>query len=252
MSVGSFLNRYIFGGEVSAPQGPVTTPPPSTKNLVAMPDGSFYSPDNGQTYHRTPDGSFASTATPNVAQQVGANASRAAGFYGQVPGYDAREAEAYGREASLADTLNAVAHGQGPTVAGTQLAIGQDQAARQQLAQAAGASGNNAALARMNAMGNTAQLQAQTNQAASLARAQEEANALNQLAGVTSAMTNQSQAAAGQKINAGNAVNTLAMQGETAREGLTEKANEADAQNNTGVMDKLFNGAGQALSFLAL
>ncbi len=246
-SPGHLLNKYVFGGEVSQTPGAVVGPPPSVANLVQNPDGSFYSPDNGQTYHKGADGSMQATAAPNVSQQVGSAASRAAGLYDQAGGYDQREQGAFDREAGLADHLNAVAHGQGPSVAGTQLAIGQEQAANQQLAQAAGASGGNAALARMNAMSNTAQLQAQTNQAAALARAQESTNALNQLAGVTGNMTNQSGGMAGQKISAANALNGLAMNGETNKEDADLEARKANAAGNTGATDKLLKGIGAAV-----
>lgn len=235
MGFGDFLNNIPIigpalapGKTVNQPFKPLTGPPASEQTLVKNADGTSYDPTTGQTYSYVPGvvgangtasgGYYTGAATPNSAQQVGADFNRANGFFNQVPGYDQREQQAYNQEGNVAAYLNNLVQGSGPSVAGAQLAGGQDQAARQQLAQAAGASGGNAALMRMLAMGNTAGLQAATNQQQAMARVQEERDALAQLAGVTGNMQQQSMGMAGQKISAADALNGLAMQGQSGFE----------------------------------
>lgn len=251
MSAASFINNNVFGGHIDSAPG-INPQAPNSVAFVDNPDGTrTYA--NGQTFRMGPNGQWQTAlANPNVAQQVGADASRAAGIYNQVPGYDAREQTAFGQEQGLAADLNNTAHGIGPTVAGTQLMSGLEQGQQQQLAQAAGAGGGNAALARMTAANNTAKLAADTNQQQALARAAEAANAQRTLAGVTGSMVDQSQAESGQKLNAANTLNNLAMTGETNREGLDEKASEAQAKGNTDAMNSAFKAGGQLLTYLGL
>lgn len=271
MSIGSWINNNVFGGHVAGPPAAAQGGPPPDMSRLHMDvrTGMITDPVTGQQYVNTPTGVVAK-GTPNVQQQSGNALGQAAGFYGQVPGYDQREAGAYGQEGqvgqqigqvagqmgSAADYLNGMVHGNGPTVAGTQLQTGLEQAQRGQLAQAAGASGANAALARMSAMGNTAQLQAQTNQQQAVARAGEQTNAINglgsmlsnqsgaytSLGNLTGNMVQQSQAAAGQSIGAGQALTNMAMQGEAGHEGVQLDASKAQAAGNTGAMSNLFNG----------
>lgn len=262
-AVGNAFMKYTPTGKVlhaafgstphaAAPPGTLTGPPPAPGRLkyTAGPNGTQQAVDpvTGQVY--VPDGKGGLTAqqTPNVQQQSGLALNRAAGFYGQVPSYDAREAAAYGGEGQTADYLNSIAHGMGPTVAGTQLAVGEDQAARQQLAQAAGASGNNAALARMVAMGNTGLLDANTNQAQALARAGEMTNAINQLAGVQGNMVGQSQAMGGQKLSAADTLNALAMSGEGGHEQNVLDASKTNAAADNAANARWLNMASGAIS----
>lgn len=242
-----------------APAGTLTGAPADPNRLQKNADGTAYDPVTGQTYVYQPPsvaangttspGGYTAMATPNVQQQAGTNFNRAGDFFNQIPLYDQREQTAYDREGDLATYLNNVATGNGPSVAGAQLAAGQDQAARQQLAQAAGASGNNAALSRLIAMNNTAGLQAATNQQQSLARAQEERDALAQLAGVSNAMTQQSQQMAGQKISAADALNGLAMQGEGGHEGLQFQASQDAAKAAQADKDRWANAFTQGVSY---
>lgn len=244
---------------ILSPNASVYTPPtaaqgapPVPGRLTKNPDGSSTDPATGVTYVTNPDGSMTAAHNPNTANQVAANANRAAGFFGQVPGFDQREAGAYQQQQDLAGALTQMVSGNGPTVAGNQLAIGQQQAAEQQLAQAAGASGNNAALARMAAMGNTEQLQSQTNQQAALQRAQEQTTAMNALGNVTGSLEQESAGMGAQKLAAGNAVNGLAATGENNDEALTEKGsndnetvnasiNQANAKATGGGLGALFS-----------
>lgn len=240
-------NPFGASPNPAAPPGIVLGPPPDPGRLVDNGAGTLLDPVTGQAYQKDEHGAAIPITNPNVAQQVGADASRAAGFYNQAPGYDAREQSAYNRETGLADTLNSVALGHGPSVAGAQLAVGLDQGARQQLAQAAGASGNNAALARLGAMQNTAGLQAKANQDASLVRAQEVANAQRTLAGLTTTMADQSRGMAGQKIGAAGDLNHLALQGETDRERQQFETDKVRAANDRAQRDRVLDTAGANL-----
>lgn len=198
-------------------------------------------PHFGDARHYAPDRPTGPGSVTDLSDQ---SAQRAAGFFNQVPGYDAREAAAYGQEGQLANTLQNQISGTGPTVAGTQLATGLDQGQHQQLAQAAGASGNNAALARMAAMGNTANMAMTTNQNQATARAGEQQNALNQLAGVTGNMQNQSMAMGGQKIGAADTLNQMALGGKENVETSNTATDAANAAADQAHKDGILNTFG--------
>lgn len=242
MSAASWLNGNVFGGTVNGPGGALTGAPSSDARLVHNPDGSATDPATGQTYAYTPggisptgvstNGGYTAMSGPNTIQQVGTDANAAQGFLNNVPQYNQREGQAYGQEQGVANSLNSMAMGQGPTVAGQQMQVGLDQAARTQMAGAAGASGSGAVLSRMAAMNNTANAQMQTNQQQGVARAGEQTNALNQLAGVTNNMANQSQGMGQQQINAAQGLNALAMNGAVQNSAQQIDANKAEAQNN--------------------
>jgi hypothetical protein len=93
----------------------------------------------------------------------------------------AQQAQALADEQALRDRLTAVATGQAPSVAGLQLGAGLDRIVQNANAQAAGATGEGGVLARYGAMQAAATAGAQTNQQAAIARAQEIANANQEL-----------------------------------------------------------------------
>lgn len=212
---GRTLYHTVVPAHPSGPPGTLSGPPPVPARLVHNADGSATDPVTGQVYVSNGAGGLVAAGAPNLAQQSGTATERAAGFF-------AREPATFGREQSLADTLTALAAGRGPSLAGTQGAITLDQGQRQQLAQAAGASGDNAALARMNAMGNTGALAANAGQTAVLGRTNEELGALGQLGSVTGAMENQT-------LGAGAAAAGLGMQGMSEQERLQYEASKAAA-----------------------
>lgn len=250
---------YNPSPSAKAPAGALTGAPQDPNRLQKNADGTAYDPVTGQTYVYQPPvfgangtstpGGYTAMATPNVQQQAGTDFNRAGAFFNQVPLYDQREQTAYDREGQLASYLTGITQGTGPSVAGTQLQTGLESAQRAQLAQAAGASGNNGALARLLAMNNTAGLMQETNQQQALARAQEERDALAQLAGVSNAMTQQSQQMAGQKISAADALNSLAMQGEGGHEGLQFQASQDAAKAAQADKDRWANAFTQGVSY---
>lgn len=221
MGIGSILNRAnIFRSSTTAgPPSTLTGAPPVPGRLIRNADGSATDPVTGQTYVADGKGGLTAAAMPNVAEQAGAAAGRATDFYGNA-------ADVFGQQQSLADTLRTLAAGTGPSVAGTQNAIALDQAQKQQLSQAAGASGNNAALAHMNAMANTGALAANANQTGVLGRTAEEMGAINALGGLTGQME-------GQQLGAGDTLSNLAMGGAKTQEELQYQAakDKADAEN---------------------
>lgn len=250
-SLGNMVSKYVMGSQAPNTRSTLTGAPQAGANLVQQPDGTVRDQISGQTYAYQPSANgapaYAGVINPSTAQQVGTDANQAQGFYGQVPGYNQREAAAYGVEGQLAGTLNSMAIGQGPTVAGQQMQVGLDQAARTQMAGAAGASGSGAVLSRMAAMNNTANAQMNVNQQAGVQRAAEQQNAIGQLAGVTNNMQQQSQGMGQQQINAGQSLNALAMAGENSHEGLQSGVDQGNAAaNEKGFMDLVNAGSSYA------
>jgi hypothetical protein len=91
----------------------------------------------------------------------------------QLALYNQQYNDAYQRQSAASRGFDSVINGTAPSVAQTQLQQGVGQIAQQQLAQASGATGQNAAIARIAAMQNTGAAQAQANQAAAVQRAME-------------------------------------------------------------------------------
>ena len=116
------------------------------------------------------------------AEQAAAAQAKLAGVY------QSQQAQAYAQQQHLANNLWGVVCGQGPSVAGTQLQEGLDQSLANGNSMAASGTGVNGALARYAAILSAGNQAAQTNQAGALLRAQEEAQARQQLGGVTGAM----------------------------------------------------------------
>lgn len=91
----------------------------------------------------------------------------------QLAQYNQQYGQAFQDQTRVANGYDAVINGTAPSVAQTQLQQGVGQIAAQQQAQASGATGQNAAIARIAAMQNTGAAQAQANQAAAVQRAAE-------------------------------------------------------------------------------
>ena len=107
--------------------------------------------------------------------------------------YGAREAQNYNQEQNLASGLGRTISGTaGPSAAQVQLQQGLDTSNANALAMGAGASGQNAVLARYQAQQQAGQQGAQMQQAAALLRAQEVAQAQQQLAQLRASMGGQS------------------------------------------------------------
>lgn len=102
----------------------------------------------------------------------------------QLAQYNQQYGEAFRRQSDAGRGYDAVIAGTAPSVAQAQLQQGVGQIAQQQQAQASGATGQNAAIARVAAMQNTGAAQAEANQHAALIRATEVAQARQQQAAI--------------------------------------------------------------------
>lgn len=122
---------------------------------------------------------------------------------GQQQQYGAREAQNYGQEQSLAGHLGGVIAGTGgPSVAQTQLRAGLDQSNADAMAAGAGATGVNSVLARYQARQAQGEQGARLQQAAAMLRAQEVAQATEQLARLRAVMGQQSTGLYGANLQA--------------------------------------------------
>lgn len=98
--------------------------------------------------------------------------------------YNQQYNQAFQAQSNVARGYDAVIAGTAPSVAQGQLQQGVGQIAQQQQAQASGATGTNAAIARVAAMQNTAQAQTAANQQAAMLRATETDQARRAQAGI--------------------------------------------------------------------
>ena len=162
----------------------------------------------------------------------------------------ARQAGTFAGQNQLAGSLQGTIAGTTPSVALAQLGQGQDAIARQQLSQAAGVGGANAAAARLAAAANTANSQAQGNQAAALLRAQEIAAAQQNLGALYNSQLTAENAA--NQTNVGGAANfakTAEGAGSTNQQ-LSEQANEFNAKQTSDTVGQMGNGLTKLAAFL--
>ncbi len=151
------------------------------------------------------------SVTPTPIPYQAENQATSQAYLARLGGYGNQFNAAQEHENALGRYFQRVMAGQGPSVVQQQLQAGQDQLARQQQAQAAGTSGINAAMARRQAMQNTAQGQAQVNQTQALARTQEQADAAKLSAQLRANQATQAQGMFGiNTVGASNFANTAA------------------------------------------
>lgn len=149
--------------------------------------------------------------------------------------YAGREQGAYAGQQQLADNLWNTIYGRGPSVADTQLTQGLDQALAAGNAMGAGASGQNAVLARFLAAGATGNQAARAAQAATLLRAQETANAQGQLGNLTGAMAGESGNLYGTNLANGLGYANLANSANQAQAARDQQAEAAGLQFLSGI-----------------
>jgi hypothetical protein len=117
--------------------------------------------------------------------------------------YAGQEQSAYDAQQQLADSLWNTINGRGPSVADIRLQQALDQGLAQTTAAGAGATGTNAVLARYLAATANGNQAAQAAQAGGLLRAQEAANAQNQLGNVTANQANEGAGMYGRNLDTG-------------------------------------------------
>jgi hypothetical protein len=235
---------YHVAFDTRPPAG-VGGPAPVPGRLVQDPStGYYFDPATGTSYidsqGTTP------VKDPNVAQQVAQNFQTSRDFLGKLGTYADQQQQAFSGQQRLAGNLQDVINGNGPSVANVQLRSGLDQLSREQLGAAAGASGNNAFAAQRTAMNNIAGMGIQTDQAAAMLRAKEQADARTALANVL----NQEQAGAGNMYNTNvsgaQGFGALAGGGEGGRESLTGDIDKANKDRQRNYLKDFFSGASSA------
>jgi hypothetical protein len=142
---------------------------------------------------------------------VGPNLAISSGLYGNAGQAGGVVGSNIGQQQQLVNSLGQVVAGTAPSVAQNQLTQGLGAIQAGQQSAAAGASGQNGALANMNAAQNMQAAQVQANQQAALIRAQEVAQARAQQAGVLANIGGEAGQSQGQNLQAaGVAGNTAA------------------------------------------
>lgn len=176
-------------------------------------------------------GSLLGVQSPST-QPYGLDAER---LKQQQQQYGAREAQNYGQEQNLAGSLGSTIAGTaGPSVAQTQLQQGLDTSNADAMAAGAGASGQNAVLARFQARQQAGEQAARMQQAAAILRAQEVAQAQQQLAQLRAAMGGQSIGLYGANL-----------QGAMSYDQLKAQMDQQNAQRNTILGAAGLSGLGQ-------
>lgn len=182
---------------------------------------------------------------PDVSQ-YGNRAGEAASAQQQ---YGTREANNYAQQQQLAGYLQGTIAGtNGPGVAQTQLRQGLDQNNADMLAAGAGASGQNAVLARYQARQAQGEQAARMQQAAALLRAQEVAQAQQQLAALRASMGQQSAGLYGANMQAMAGYDQLRAQLEQAnaqRDTVLGAAGLQGASTLGGGISSMFGGNGE-------
>lgn len=137
--------------------------------------GTYINPSTGAV-SLDPLGTQAVT-DPSLISQAKRNLAVSHGLLGQLAGYGQQFTQAVGGENELARHLSDVIAGRAPSVAGAQLQQGLGQVRQAADSEASGASGNNAALARIEAIQAGGAAGASANQTGAILRAEEVANA---------------------------------------------------------------------------
>ncbi len=209
--------KDIYNSTQVPGQPPVTAGPPANPaQFIRDPTtGLYYDPTSGKTYT---DASGTQLVTnPNVAQQVAQNVQRANSLFATAT---------QGQNQLIGDLQGVVNGTAGPSVAQTQLGTGVDNIAASANAMAAGHTGENAALAHIQAMRSAADAAAKANQDSAMLRAKETADARSQLGNVL-----------GQQQDTGAAYAGLGEKGQAENQGLVEKTAEKNADANKGWID---------------
>ena len=183
-------------------------------------------------------GGFFDTPGSNPYTEEDQQASR--NFLQRLQQYQANYQQAQQGQNQVANYFRRVLAGQGPSLVRQQVNQGMDQVAQQQQSQVAGTSGVNAAIARRDAMANTANAQVDTNRAAAMARVAEMGEAAKMQAAIRANQANQ----AGQMFGAN-------VQGASNFANTASGAESADLESQRGLAGNMFNAAGSATAMFA-
>lgn len=233
--------KNAFGYGNGKQQPGVGGPAPDPSRLVRDPmTGKYVDPATGTTY--TDATGQTPVAAPNVSQQVALNSQTSRDFLGRLQQSDAEHRQAFEGQTGLINQLdNTINNRNAPSVAATQLAINNDNNARQAMGTAAGVQGPNAFAARRAALQAVAQGNTGTAQNAALLRAHEVATAQQQkgnVLGQQSALGNQRY---GQDMTGAGEFAVLADRGQEGVQGLNAKQDLEDQKNTSTWGGKLFD-----------
>lgn len=173
---------------------------------------------------------------PSLMGQARRNLEISHGLLNQLGTFGSQYGQAFNAEGQLSRSLNDTIEGRGPSVAQTQLEAGLGDIRHAQESEASGATGENGALAHMNAMVNTGQAQAQANQAASLLRAQEIAGAQRTQAGVLGNQASQAQGMYGANLSGASGFSAQAGNEATTQANIDEARHEANMRLVTNLI----------------
>jgi hypothetical protein len=241
------LGKKIYNStQVSGPAGIAGATAHPERLVQDQTTGLYFDPSNGQVY--SDSSGQVPVTNPNVAQQVASNYATGRAFLDQLGTFRQQQQQAFAGQTGLADSLRGTIAGAGPSVAQNQLIQGLGSISADQMSQAAGASGNNAALARMNAMNNTAKAETAYNQAQGLVRANEVAHAQDALANVLGAQANEGLGGYGTAGGLGATFAGLAEKGQATQQGMDAAAKAANAKANQQWITGLAKAGGDALS----
>jgi hypothetical protein len=225
-----------LGQQVSGEPGTVGPAPPGAQ-LIPNGSGGFIDPRTGQTY-ADPTGRIP-VGNVNLNQQTGANTAVSNNLLTGLGNLQGQQQQAFGGQQQLVGELQGTINGTAPSVALTQLGQGQDAIARQQMAQASGVGGANAAAARLGAAANTANAQAAANQQGALIRAQEIAQAEANKGGVLAAEQAGATGMGGVLGKTAADYASNATQAAATAQTLNQKSRMANAQANSNLLGTL-------------
>lgn len=205
--------------------------------------GAFYNPQTGQIIHVNDGGNPYVAGAPNLNDLTAATAGNQLQQQQVARQLQQQQQQTFQAQNDLAGSLkNTITNPGAPSVALSQLGEGLNRINGTQLGNAAGATGENAAVARRTAAQNIAGAGVGLNQQQALARAQEVANAQTGLAGVLNSQAQTQQAGIN---NATGAATTYGGQGITAQGdvmNVNEKAGEANAKADSNLLGTIGNG----------
>ena len=216
--------------------------------MALIPDpstGAFVDPATGHVYLDA--GGTQLSTDPGLNSQAQRSLSISNQLYSKLGGFQQGYQSASNGQTGLTQQLDRTINGTAPSVAGTQLVQAQDQIAKQQLSEAAGATGTNAALARYAAMQNTANSQAQANQSAAILRAQEVAQAEQVKGQVLGQQASEADTNYGNTVTGTNQASSVAGATGTAQADVDQKDRTADKT----LVGNLVSGAGNAITTAA-
>lgn len=223
------IGNFVFGK--AAPQQPgAGGPAKDPSKLIQDPNtGMFFDPTSGTSYV---DATGQTVITnPNVAQQVALNVQKSNAFLAHLNGLEQERQGVNAGQNGLADSFRSVISGNAPSVAAMQATAGGQEAARQQLAQVAGASGASAPLASLMAARNTGQAMTGANNAGAIARVGEQKSAMDALNALLNSQQTGIANTASRDVSAGIDFANLANSGQTSQQGLNATAAQKKAED---------------------